>query len=87
MTPTHDNRVRQLVKRGLAPSVAERIVNETDEAMAGGRSGVMQPDEAARLAEVTEVDQERARQAWYYNPLVPARYRRILDARPVKRES
>ena len=81
--PTPEQRIRQLVRRGIAPSEAERIVHEGD--AAGGR--VMPPDEAARQAEITETDKERARQWVAYNPRIPGKYKRLWSARVVKHDA
>ena len=77
MTPTPEQRVRQLILRGIMPSDAERIVAEVD---AVGRR-LMLPGERDAAAVVTEADQERARNWWLYSVDVPTKYKRILSAR------
>lgn len=77
--PNREARLAQLVRRGILPSVAERVVAEAE--AAGQR--IPPPNEAAWEGDVSAADQEQAKLWWYYTPDVPQRLRRILDARPV----
>jgi len=77
--PTAKQRIRQLVRRGIMPSLAEEVVAATD--AAGGE--LMTSVEVDAAAKTTDADIERSRQWWYYSPLIPARFKRILDARKV----
>lgn len=61
MTLTSADRIACLIEAGIEPDVAERIVRETNAAIAAGGSGVIPPDEAAELAEITPEDIERAK--------------------------
>jgi hypothetical protein len=42
---------------------------------------LLTPDELNQAGEITDADVEQARQWWYYQPSVKARFKRILDAR------
>jgi hypothetical protein len=78
-TPTPEQRIRQLISRGIMPSEAERIVADVDARI--GR--LMTPEESDRVAAVGADAIMQARQWWYYSPLVPTRFKRLLDAREV----
>jgi hypothetical protein len=78
--PTAEERVQQLILRGLMPTDAERVVRDTDE-----RNGQLLSDsEAALLANVTQdqVDQDAL---WvFYTPDVPVQYKRLWTARRIQ---
>ena len=78
-TPTSEQRIRALVKRGVLPSEAERIVAAVD--ARGGR--LMTPEERNRAATVDAASIERARMWWWYSGAVPMWAKRLLDARLV----
>jgi hypothetical protein len=73
----HDEQVRQLIRRGLLPSQAERIV-----AQAAARDHqLLTPAQAVRQSTVTATDIEQARSWFYYSPAVPYAIKRMPDAR------
>ena len=77
--PTSEQRVQQLILRGILPTEAERIVADTDE-----RDGALLTiSEAALLA----IDDEASRQAdklWpLWTPDIPNKYRRLWTARVI----
>jgi len=78
--PTSEERVQQLILRGLMPTDAEAVVRQSDE-----RNGQLLTDsEAALLANVTQdqVDQDAL---WvFYTPDVPAQYKRLWTARRIE---
>jgi len=81
--PPRESRLRQLVLRGIMPSVAERIVAECEAV----DQRLLSEDEAVALAEVTAADMEAARTWWWWAPDVPVSWKRLLDAQVVGEET
>jgi hypothetical protein len=67
--PTPDQQARLLIRRGIMPSEADRIVAEAE----SGR--LIDP-----LAEPLELQQQRAEAWWMYQESVPFRFKRLLGA-------
>jgi hypothetical protein len=85
MPPTPEQRIAQLVRRGVMPSIAARAVAAVD--ARGGR--LLTPEEEAAEAEymltpewAAEAEAE-ARAWWEYTPDVSSEFRRVLDAKEV----
>lgn len=82
---TSDERIAQLVKRGVMPSRAARVVAEVD--ARGGR--LLNETERAADAQLQQTPESIAeaeaegRVFWYYSPDISRGFRRILDARVV----
>lgn len=66
-----------LVRMGVMPSVAERIIADAN---AAGQALPTAAD-AEQDAEITEADKETAAQWWLYTPDVPRRFKRLLHAK------
>jgi hypothetical protein len=79
MPPSREQRIAALVRRGILPSVAERIVNEAE---ADGQR-ILAGAELAERFPVDAASIEQARQWWLFSTDVPTAWRRILDARQV----
>jgi hypothetical protein len=77
--PSAEEQIRQLVRRGILPHAAERIVADCE---ARGHR-LMTPEERNQAATVDAAAIEEARQWWYYAPDVPRKWKRLLDARDV----
>lgn len=70
--PTREQRIRQLIRRGIMPSEAERIVEKAE--------GGLEP--LAILEEQSpEFQAQRAVAWWAYQAAVPHRLKRLLSAR------
>lgn len=70
--PTREQQIRLLIRRGIMPSEAERIVDRAEAIPAG--SLVAEPEPSIEL-------QAQRAQAWFqYQAIVPHRFKRLLGA-------
>lgn len=76
MAATVEQRIAQLVTRGLLPTDAERIVSEN---VANG-DRLLTASEAAAFADTGPAEAAHDRLWWFYNPAVEERFRRLLNA-------
>lgn len=76
MAATVEQRIAQLVTRGILPTDAERIVAEN---VANG-DRLLTASEAAVLADTGPAEAAHDRLWWFYNPAVEERFRRLLSA-------
>lgn len=80
----HKQQVQALIDLGRSPLDAERIVAKAELlTVVDGRVDVAQIE---ALATITPEDIADARADWYANRAVPAKYKRLLDAK-VKEET
>ena len=70
--PTREQQIRQLIRRGIMPSEAERII---DKAEGGIEPLAILEDQSV------EFQAERAEAWWIYQASVPHRFKRLLGAR------
>jgi hypothetical protein len=77
--PTAEERVQQLILRGLMPTDAEAVVRQTDE-----RQGELLTGSEAMLASTITQEQVDQDALWvFWTPDVPAQYKRLWTARTV----
>jgi len=78
--PTPEERVQQLILRGLMPTDAEAVVRDTDE-----RNGqLLIGSEASLLANISQDDVDKDALWVFYTPDVPAQYKRLWTARRIE---
>ena len=81
--------MRALVAAGVAPQVAERSVQWVLDNLPPGAdpaTWVPAPELVAAFANPTAEDVKEARTDWYASKDVPAKFKRLLDARPDRAE-
>lgn len=76
MAVTAEQRIAQLVLRGILPTDAERIVAEN---VANG-DRLLPTNETSALADTGPAEAAHDRLWWFYNPAVEERFRRLLSA-------
>jgi len=72
----NDAQVVKLIRLGMMPAEAERIVAEA----AAHDHQPWGEVEAARMSGVSKADIQNARVAWYGSDRIPPRWKRLLDA-------
>lgn len=73
--PTEETQIQFLIRRGLMPSVAKRVVADAQKL-----SNPLSKPRARSQATITAQDIETAAKWWLFNTAVPLRIKRILDA-------
>lgn len=84
-----EGQTRVLVAAGVAPQVAERSVQWVLDNLPPGQdpaTWVPAPELVAGFANPTADDVKEARTDWYASKDVPAKFKRLLDARPDRAE-
>ena len=77
--PTPEQRIQQLILRGILPTEAERIVSETD-----ARSGALFTASEAALFAVDDEAAQALDKVWpLWTPDIPDKYRRLWTARTI----
>lgn len=80
MALTDQEFYNRLVRIGVMPSVAERIVADAAKA----DQALPTDADLDEDAKVTDADIELATQWWLYTPTVPRKYKRLLHATPAR---
>ena len=78
--PTPEQRIQQLILRGILPTEAEQIVADTD-----ARSGALLTASEAALFALDDDASRQADKLWpLWTPDIPDRYRRLWTARVIE---